>query len=123
MNKSSEPISIIEFTLSDKYHFNSYSKPGGYYTITILPDKILSKDGVLFGLGDKSICKFFLEDRWFNPIFTIEPYASVWGYIFFNISEKESMLPGVNKLKVFSSREEFEFDFELYEVLESKLEK
>ncbi len=33
------------------------------------------------------------------------------------------MLPGVNKLKVFSSREEFEFDFELYEVLESKLEK
>jgi hypothetical protein len=43
VNKSSEPISIIEFTLNDKYHFNSYSKPGGYYTIIILPDKILSK--------------------------------------------------------------------------------
>lgn len=69
-NKSSLPISILEFIIDDFPTFDLYSYTDDYFEVTW-------KDNSVVELGKDFPIKYL------KPEFTIEPYTSERGYIFF----------------------------------------
>jgi len=69
-NKSSEPISILEFSIPDFPVFNSYSNTKDSFTVTTAENSkmIIGKDSPI---------------KYLKPEVTIGPYTSLRGYIFF----------------------------------------
>lgn len=104
-NKSSKPISVIEFVLNDKLIFNSYHVPGPEYHITIQPRK--TKVNGMIGLGTSKTAIYPIGNLWLNPIIDIPPQTSVRGHLFFHFSNKELVQNKRNKLKIITSRKTF----------------
>lgn len=114
-NKSSKPISIIEFQLNNKYSFNSYTAPGECYTITLQPSRIKDDNGVTSCLGTSKTISFTLKDFWLQPVLTIPPHTSIRGYLFFNLRNDHSDVQlGKNELSVLTSRKTIKYPLTIY---------
>lgn len=113
-NRSSKPISIIEFRLNDTYIFNSYTKPGANYSVTLIPIKKEYPGGITT-YGESLSHNFAISNKWLNPIFDVPPYTSLRGYIFFNIKDNEENVKiGKNKLTVLTSRDKLVTTLEVF---------
>jgi hypothetical protein len=121
-NKSALPISIIEFTLNDDLTFNSYSRFGNIYNVTIQPMLERDKNGVLFSIGKAEIKALEIENSYINPVADIPPYTSVRGHLFFHYHDPNKAKVGLNNLNIKTSRGSFSFPVEIYEFVESALE-
>lgn len=101
-NNSSLPISIISFTLNDTLSYDSYVEGGNYYLITL---KENSK--VCLGSPNSPI-------NYLKPNFTIDPYTTVRGNIFFNLNSFENLFKkDTHDLKVLTSRGVFNFKLDV----------
>lgn len=120
-NNSSKPISIIEFTLNDEFTYNSYTKPGNEYQVTIRPNK-QHKNGITF-FGSSLIHAFEVKKNVIVPISTIPPHTSIRGILFFNIGNDKSKINiGENTLKLHTSRKVFVFKLKILEEYYSLLQ-
>ncbi|MBC1286911.1 hypothetical protein HB818_14200 [Listeria booriae] len=119
VNKSSLPITVIEFILNNKLKHNSHSRAGKVYAYTGSVQKPLTEHkGVTFGRTQGNETQFFpIEDNFFKPVFNIEPYSSVRGYVFFKYDDKELVNVGNNELTIRTSRKDFNFDLKVDEAL------
>ncbi len=107
-NNSSLPISIISFTLNDTLSYDSYVDGGNYYLVTTSE---ISKTSL--GSPDSPI-------NYLTPNFTIDPYTSVRGNIFFNLSNSEDFFKMDNHdLKIHTSRGVFNFELKVPNHIES----
>lgn len=117
-NKSAKPISIIEFKLNKNLKFNSYSKPGTLYEITITPRKQKLGNGIIaYGKSESKL--FPINDQWLQPIVEIQPFTSVRGHLFFHFPDKDMVKKERNILEVITSRKTFTTNLDVYEIHES----
>lgn len=95
-NKSSLPISVLEFSIDGFPTFDSYSYTKDSFQATL-------KEGSSIQLGNDSAIKYL------KPELTIEPYTSERGYIFFwHGAERDLDIDNELDLTVRTSRKEFE---------------
>jgi len=107
-NNSSLPISIISFTLNDALSYDSYVDGGNYYLVTTSETSKTS-----LGSPDSPI-------NYLKPNFTIDPYTSVRGNIFFNLSYSEDFFKMDNHdLKIHTSKGVFNFELKVPNHIES----
>lgn len=107
-NNSSLPISIISFTLNDIFFYDSYVDGGKYYLVT-------TSETTKIHIGSPDSPNSFLK-----PNFTINPYTSVRGDIFFNFSSLQQFFEmDIHDLKVQTSRGTFNFKLNVPNHLES----
>lgn len=120
-NKSSKPISIIEFKLNDNFIFNGYTKPGECYKVTTKPTKYKSTPSISIE-GVEECATFPISDNWLKPVLTIPPHTSTRGYLFFNIkSDTSDVRIGKNDLTIITSRKDFKAELEIFEKCNSVL--
>ncbi len=118
-NKSSKPISIIEFVLNEKYLFNSYHLPSDEYQVTINPREVKVKGGVAFGKLKKN--SYPIGKHWFSPIIDIPPQTSIRGHLFFHLHNEDDIFDKNNELKLITSRKTFITNLDIFEIHESRL--
>ena len=119
-NNSSLPITITEFKLSNNSSFGFYSKVGEHYKTTYQTNIIDFGNG-LSGISSDPIKTLHIElnkDNLLKPPFTIKPYESVVGALFFQY--KESIF-GSNQLKILTSRGAVEFPLQVSKQYISRL--
>lgn len=94
-NRSSLPISVLEFSIDGFPTFDSYSYTKDSFQATL-------KNGSSIHLGNDNAIKYL------KPEFTIEPYTSERGYIFFwHGAEQDLDIDNKLDLTVRTSRKEF----------------
>lgn len=119
-NRSAKPISIIEFVLNDYLKFNSYSRPGDVYLITVKPPKE-KIDGVTFVSAFSFKKEISIQNDLLKPVIDIPPYTSIRGYLFFSFSDKNDVNVGQNKLEIITSRKTFVKDLSVFDIEKSRL--
>jgi hypothetical protein len=119
-NKSAKPISIIEFVLNNSLKFNSYTRPGSAYSITVKP-KEESIDGLIISYGSSTQKNFSLHNKLLQPIVDIPPHTSVRGFLFFTSSNENVVNIGKNELKIITSRKTFIKDINIFDIEMSRL--
>lgn len=106
-NKSSHPISIIEFSTPEFPKFNSYSKTKESFKVTYRENSTL-----LVG-RDEPI-------KYLKPEFIIKPYTSERGFIFFwSGTEHDLDISKKIPITVKTSRKKFKFKVKIRSVYES----
>lgn len=109
-NKSSLPISILEFSTKDftSNPFTSYSYTKDFFVVTTD-----SQTKVVFGTSESPL-------KFIQPEFTLNPYTSERGYImFWSGFEEEFNTPKEITLKTITSRKTFKFKINIPSSLES----
>lgn len=119
-NKSSKPISIIEFKLNNTYFFNNYTKPGEKYEVTIKPGRTKLPSNV-YSYGDSKTLIYPINEHWLQPVITIPPHVSIRGYLFFNIKDIENVWLGENILTTMTSRKEFSHKIMIFQKHETQI--
>lgn len=107
-NNSSYPVTINELKLNDKYKFAFFTHVGDLYEITV--ESSVKKVGAMTIHTAGNIKKFRIDDvhkNMLKPPFTIQPYQSLTGVIFFTYN---SSVIGQNTLTVKTSRGIKEFE-------------
>lgn len=101
-NNSSLPVTITSFSLNKKYSFGVFTKVGDRYESTVQTN--LTRKGNITFVSDKDEIKHGISlagEPVLNPVFTIPPYESVAGLLFFMFDES---LIGKNTITVKTSR-------------------
>lgn len=98
---SSAPISILEFTIAEFPSFNSYSETKKSFEVTHAENSTMS-------IGMTKPIKYL------KPVFTIDPYTSIRGYIFFwSGIERDIDLNKKIALSILTSRKTFKTNIEI----------
>lgn len=102
-NNSSYPITITEFKLNNKHLFAFFTKVGSSYEITLKSATKVIGETILATSNEKteSLILSDLDKHLIKPPFTIGPYQSVSGFIFFAYN---SSLLGDNLIQIKTSR-------------------
>ena len=94
-NNSSQPISILEFSIPDFPAFNSYTYTKDFFEVTYRKDS-------------KMVIGVDTPIKYLKPEITINPYTSIRGYIFFwSGLEQELDTNNTIPLTIKTSRKEF----------------
>lgn len=101
-NLSSYPVTITEFSLNDTIVFNPFILIGNTYEVTY-QSSTTKKDGVTFysGKPERKLVYDDISDKFLKPAFTIAPFESVTGLLFFKYNDTKI---GKNTLKIKTSR-------------------
>lgn len=91
-NDSSLPISILEFRVKGADPFTSYSYKKDWYAVST------KKNSPVYFGSPKDKLQFL------TPEFTLSPYTSKRGYLFFWINDSSLFTIGKHKLEIISSR-------------------
>jgi hypothetical protein len=97
-NESSLPISVINFHIDGASAFDSYSNTIDYLKATV--DPLLQ-----FSAGNENN-----KIKYLKPEFTLDPYTTKRGFLFFWMTNEDSVKPNVNiPLIISTSRKTFSF--------------
>lgn len=118
-NMSSNPITIIDITLNDDISFSRYRElHGPVYETTTQTNQTKFKGGILINGDDIKVTGMKIEGEILEKVFTIPPYTSVRGTLFFAYNNS---LIGRNKLKIKTPKKDFIFDITVSKSCESVL--
>ncbi len=110
-NLSSYPVTVTEFTLNDIYSFGAFTLTGDNYEVTYLSNAIKIGGGVIHTSDpERKIVYDDLSDKFLKPTFTIAPFESVTGLLFFRYNDSQI---GKNNLTIKTSRGSKEFPLQI----------
>lgn len=119
-NKSSKPISIIEFKLNNTFTFNSYTEPGEEYTVTIKPSRTKLRNGI-YSHGESKFLLLPIKEHWLQPVITIPPHTSIRGFLFFDVKDGDNVQIGENRLTTMTSRDIFSHQLKIFQKHETQI--
>lgn len=110
-NLSSYPITVTEFMLNSTYSFGAFTLTGDNYEVTYLSNAIKIGGGVIHTSGpERKIVYGDLSNKFLKPTFTIAPFESVTGLLFFRYNDSQV---GKNSLTIKTSRGSKEFPLQI----------